>query len=71
MNDPHQQDIASHIHPQSNLNNHEHTGPMIMSHGEGVHVFDHAGNKYIDAVAGLWCASLGYSDQALIDAATS
>lgn len=70
MNDPHQQDIASHIHPQSNLSNHERTGPMIMSHGEGIHVFDHAGNKYIDAVAGLWCASLGYSDQALIDAAT-
>lgn len=26
---------------------------------QGVYVWDNKGNKYLDALAGLWCASLG------------
>lgn len=63
-------DINSYIHPQSNLTAQEKSGPMIMIGGEGVHVFDDQGNKYLDSVAGLWCVTLGYSNQALKDAAT-
>lgn len=63
-------DINSYIHPQSNLTAQEKSGPMIMTGGKGVHVFDDQGNKYLDSVAGLWCVTLGYSNQALKDAAT-
>ena len=32
-------------------------------------VTDDAGNTYIDVVAGLWCASLGFSNERLVKAA--
>jgi 4-aminobutyrate--pyruvate transaminase len=43
--------------------------PLIIEKGEGVYVWDNKGNKYLDALAGLWCASLGFSEKRLIAAA--
>ncbi|MBI1985485.1 MAG: aminotransferase class III-fold pyridoxal phosphate-dependent enzyme, partial [Rhodospirillales bacterium] len=40
-----------------------------MTRGEGVYVFDDAGKRYIEGVAGLWCASLGFSVERLAKAA--
>jgi 4-aminobutyrate--pyruvate transaminase len=54
-------DIANQIHPQTNLRRHAETGPVIFTRGEGVRVFDEDGKDYIETVAGLWCASLGFS----------
>ena len=62
-------DIAYLIHPYTNLKAHETDGPMIISSGNGVRVKDEAGNEYIEAMAGLWCASLGFSEKRLADAA--
>ena len=36
-------------------------GITIIERGEGVHVFDIEGNRYIDGLSGLYCASLGHS----------
>lgn len=36
-------------------------GITIIERGEGVHVFDDAGTRYIDGLSGLYCASLGHS----------
>jgi len=58
------------IHPHTNLRKHEAKGPVIMSRGRGIHVYDVEGREYIEGMAGLWCASLGFSDQRLIAAAT-
>lgn len=55
-------DIAHQVHPQTNLRRHSERGPMIINGGEGCFVIDDAGNRYLDAMAGLWCVSLGYSD---------
>jgi adenosylmethionine-8-amino-7-oxononanoate aminotransferase len=33
----------------------------IIERGEGCHVYDHAGNRYIDGLSGLYCANLGHS----------
>jgi adenosylmethionine-8-amino-7-oxononanoate aminotransferase len=33
----------------------------IIERGEGVHVFDQDGTRYIDGLSGLYCASLGHS----------
>ncbi|MDG1707601.1 MAG: aminotransferase [Emcibacteraceae bacterium] len=71
MNTKAELDINSYIHPQSNLSAHEKAGPMIITGGEGVHVFDDQGNKYLDSVAGLWCVTLGYNNQALKDAVSN
>lgn len=65
----HEKDIAYVIHPQTNLSAHEKTGPMIINRGDGIHVYDDQGKEYIEGVSGLWCASLGYSEERLINAA--
>ncbi|HEX9701789.1 MAG TPA: aminotransferase [Rhodospirillales bacterium] len=68
-NSPHARDIASQVHPQTNLKRHQEVGPTIMERGQGIYVFDEAGNRYIEGVAGLWCASLGFSVERLADVA--
>jgi 4-aminobutyrate--pyruvate transaminase len=62
-------DIAHALHPYTDLKAHLEVGPLVMRRGEGVRVFDEAGKGYIDIVAGLWCASLGFSNERLVEAA--
>jgi 4-aminobutyrate---pyruvate transaminase len=62
-------DIGAHIHPYTNLSLHQEAGPMVITRGEGVYVYDDRGNRYIEALAGLFCASLGFSNERLADAA--
>ncbi|MCY4158210.1 MAG: aminotransferase [Bacteroidetes bacterium] len=60
------EDQASVLHPFTSLGSHR---PVIITHGEGVWVYDEHGNRYLEGVAGLWSASLGFSEQRLADAA--
>ena len=60
-NSPEARDIASYIHPQTNPRAHRETGPSIIARGEGIWVEDSEGKRALDASAGLWCASLGFS----------
>ncbi len=62
-------DRASLVHQQTDLAAYRESGGTIMARGEGVYVYDEAGNKYLEAMAGLWCASLGFSEKRLADAA--
>jgi 4-aminobutyrate---pyruvate transaminase len=62
-------DIAHALHPYTDLRAHLEVGPLVITRGEGVHVWDDTGKKYIDALAGLWCASLGFSNERLVQAA--
>jgi 4-aminobutyrate--pyruvate transaminase len=63
-------DVASQIHPHTNLRAFESEGSMIMSHGEGVWVYDDQGRKYLEGMSGLWSLALGYGNERLIEAAT-
>jgi 4-aminobutyrate--pyruvate transaminase len=65
-----QRDVEFHLHPATNLKSLRDSGPMVMSRGAGVRVFDAAGRSYLEGMAGLWCAALGFSDPRLIEAAT-
>lgn len=69
-NSPHARDVHNHLHPFTNLADHERVGPHLFERGEGIYVFDDAGNRYIEGLAGLWCASLGFSEKRLVAAAT-
>jgi 4-aminobutyrate---pyruvate transaminase len=62
-------DIAHFLHPYTNLTKHREVGPMIIERGKGVYVYDDAGKEYIEGLAGLWCASFGFGEEALIEAA--
>jgi 4-aminobutyrate---pyruvate transaminase len=58
-------DIASIVHPQTNLVRHLEEGPMVIGRGQGCYVYDDNGTEYLDTAAGLWCASLGYASERL------
>ncbi|MDA8051365.1 MAG: aminotransferase [Rhodospirillales bacterium] len=58
-------DIASLIHPQTDLLRHREQGPEVIARGAGISVTDDAGHDFLDAAAGLWCASLGYANERL------
>ena len=62
-------DIAALAHPYTNLAAHQRTGPLVITRGEGIYVFDETGRSYIEGLAGLWCTSLGFSEPRLVEAA--
>ncbi|MCB1471694.1 MAG: aspartate aminotransferase family protein [Rhodobiaceae bacterium] len=62
-------DIETVIHPYTNLAAHRETGPLTIERGEGVRVYDANGKAYIEGLAGLWCTSLGYGNEELVEAA--
>jgi 4-aminobutyrate--pyruvate transaminase len=64
-NSPASRDIASVVHMQTNLRRHQEEGPLIMTRGSGCRVYDDTGRGYIDSVAGLWCAALGFASERL------
>lgn len=68
-NSAHARDIASVLHPQTHAGRHLESGPTIMTHGDGIFIHDDEGRAYLDAGAGLWCASLGYSNKRLAQVA--
>ena len=63
-------DIETVLHPYTNLAVHRETGPMVLERAKGIYVYDTTGKEYIEGMAGLWCTSLGYGNEELIEAAT-
>jgi 4-aminobutyrate---pyruvate transaminase len=63
-------DIAYHLHSYTNAKKHEVDGPLVISSGKGVFVYDDEGREYVEGLAGLWCVSLGWGEERLIEAAT-
>ena len=68
-NSPAARDVAAVLHPFTDLKAHEEDGPFIIDRGGGVYVTDENGKTYIEGMSGLWCASLGFSERRLVDAA--
>ena len=52
-------DQAHALHPWAHFDSFEREGPMVMSRGDGCHLWDAEGRKYFDAVGGLWCTNIG------------
>ena len=55
-------DVAAFIHPYTNLKAHEANGPLVIKRGRGIYVYDDDGKEYIEGLASLWYASLGFDD---------
>lgn len=62
-------DIEALLHPYTNAATHRKVGAHLIESGEGIYVQDDQGNRFIEGMAGLWCAGLGFGDAELIDAA--
>ena len=64
-------DIETVLHPNTNLATLGQVGPLILERGEGCWVYDTDGKAYLEGMAGLWCTSLGYGNEELIEAAST
>ena len=64
-----ERDIASVLHPFTNLSSHESNGPLVITSGDGAWVYDDKGKAYLEAASGLWCASLDFNEPRLVQAA--
>jgi 4-aminobutyrate--pyruvate transaminase len=69
MPDAAARDHAYYVHPYTNLATHQNERPLVIAAGDGVYVIDEDGKRYLEAMAGLWCASLGFSERRLAEAA--
>ena len=54
------------LYPSTNLAAVE---QLVIDRGEGVYVYDKAGKRYLEGLAGLWCTALGYGNRELIETA--
>ena len=68
-NSLHASDAAHSMHPYTNMRLHEQKGPMVITRGDGVRIYDTEGKEYIEALAGLWSVAVGFSENRLADVA--
>ena len=47
LNSPEAKDVAYFLHPYVNLKTHREKGPLVVTRGEGIYVYDDQGNKYL------------------------
>ena len=62
-------DKAHMVHPVTNIKQVLETGPLVLSRGEGVYLWDTDGKRYIDGFAGLWNVNVGHGRHELAVAA--
>ena len=64
------EDSAHHLHPFTDYKSLAgEGGGRVITHADGVHVWDAKGRRYLDAMAGLWCVNVGYGRRELVAAA--
>ena len=51
---------ANLLNSLSNLKAVQEHGPLVMTHGEGIYLWDSDGKQYIDGFAGLWNVNIGH-----------
>jgi 4-aminobutyrate--pyruvate transaminase len=62
-------DMASLLHPFTNLKILRETGPLVIERGKGVFVYGSDGKDYLEAMSGLWCTALGWGENELAETA--
>ena len=61
-------DRAHALHPWTNFGAFEEKGALVITRGQGAHLWDASGRKYFDAVGGLWCTNIGLGRREMADA---
>ncbi len=63
------QDSAHFLHPFTDFKDLGTRGARVMTHAEGIYVWDSKGERVLDGMSGLWCVNVGYGRKELADAA--
>jgi putrescine aminotransferase len=61
-------DAAHHIHPFTDTAALNKEGVRVITHADGVYLWDSTGEKIIDGMSGLWCVQVGYGNKELAEA---
>ncbi len=64
-----QRDLRHLMHGYASLQDEDGIGPTVITGGQGIRTFDENGKPLIEAASGMWCASMGFSETELIEAA--
>ncbi|KRS11854.1 hypothetical protein XM53_14250 [Roseovarius atlanticus] len=64
-------DRRHHLHPWEDLATWQEAKRFTVTHGEGIHIFDDKGRKYIDGPAGMWAVQIGYGRTEMAEACFS
>lgn len=48
-------------HPCSQMKDYETLPPIVIERGQGIHLYDVDGKRYLDVVSSWWCNLLGHS----------
>jgi len=56
------------LHPWTNFGPFEREGSLVITRGQGCHLWDAEGRRYFDAVGGLWCTNIGLGRREMAEA---
>ena len=62
-------DAAHHLHPFTDTASLNEQGVRMITHADGIYLWDSEGNKILDGMAGLWCVNIGYGRKDLPEVA--
>ncbi len=60
-------DQAHYMHAYHCFDEHKEDGALNVAAGEGAYIYDTAGEKYLDAVGGMWCTNIGLGRKEMAD----
>ncbi|MDO6563392.1 aminotransferase [Amphritea sp. 1_MG-2023] len=60
-------DKAHYMHAYHCFDEHRADGSLNVAAGEGAYIYDAEGNKYLDAVGGMWCTNIGLGRDEMAD----
>lgn len=63
-----QADREHHLHPWEYMGAWKKADRFVVTHGEGIYLYDDTGRKLIDGPAGMWAVQIGYGRQEMADA---
>ena len=55
-----QRNTSSHLYGFTDLKSLNERGPLVISYGKGIYVYDTKGSKYLDGNSGLWNQCAGF-----------
>jgi putrescine aminotransferase len=63
-----QLDADHFLHPCTDPKALAEQGSRVITRADGIYLWDSEGNRYLDAMAGLWCVNVGYGRREIADA---
>lgn len=61
-------DRDHYVHPWTDFSTFKQEGSLVVAESEGAYVYDADGNRYLDAIGGLWCVNVGYGNEEIAGA---